>query len=172
LRTLSEERIAKLIEPYVGPDAPEGLYGQLSAYLDLLMKWNARTNLTSIRQPEEIVRRHFGESLFAGIQLKPRVEEGATLLDFGSGAGFPGIPIQLLLPTVRVTLAESQGKKAYRTGTSACCTAFQPMFHVEHYLIMFHVEHTLAPSARLGSSAMSKDRSAQSAPLAEPYDPQ
>jgi len=76
------------------------------------MKWNARTNLTSIRQPEEIVRRHFGESLFAGIQLKPRVEEGATLLDFGSGAGFPGIPIQLLLPTVRVTLAESQGKKA------------------------------------------------------------
>lgn len=112
MRTLSEERIAKLIEPYVGPDAPEGLYGQLSAYLDLLMKWNARTNLTSIRQPEEIVRRHFGESLFAGIQLKPRVEEGATLLDFGSGAGFPGIPIQLLLPTVRVTLAESQGKKA------------------------------------------------------------
>lgn len=112
MSTLSEERIARLVEPFVGKDTPEGLYAQLSAYLDLLTKWNARTNLTSIREPEEVVRRHFGESLFAGMQLRPRIEDEATLLDFGSGAGFPGIPIQLLLPTIRVTLAESQGKKA------------------------------------------------------------
>jgi 16S rRNA (guanine527-N7)-methyltransferase len=77
-------------------------------YLDLILKWNARTNLTAIRTPEEIVRRHFGESLFVGARLG----ECPTLLDFGSGAGFPGIPIQLLRPDIQVTLAESQGKKA------------------------------------------------------------
>ena len=95
------------------PSVPAGLYQQLSAYLDLLLKWNARTNLTAIREPEEIVRRHFGESLFAGTAARrSALRRDASLLDFGSGAGFPGLPIQLLLPDLRVTLAESQGKKA------------------------------------------------------------
>jgi len=111
--TLPESRIATLLQPYLGPHtvAPT-LVPQLSAYLDLLLKWNARTNLTAIREPEEIVRRHFGESLFAGLHLVPRLPANATLLDFGSGAGFPGLPIQLLYPELRVTLAESQGKKS------------------------------------------------------------
>ena len=72
------------------------------------MKWNARINLTAIRTPEEIVRRHFGESLFAGLRLG----DCQTLLDFGSGAGFPGLPIQLLRPDVAVTVAESRSRKA------------------------------------------------------------
>jgi 16S rRNA (guanine527-N7)-methyltransferase len=111
--TLSEARIAELVGPYVAAaTVPAGLYGQLSLYLDLLVKWNARTNLTAIREPEEMVRRHFGESLFAGVQVGGRVAHNASLLDFGSGAGFPGLPMQLLLPEFRVTLAESQGKKA------------------------------------------------------------
>ncbi len=127
--TLSEDLIAELLEPYlmgaretvgdgvVKPEfctqsAPEALYPKLRVYLELLLRWNARTNLTAIREPREIVQRHFGESLFAGSFLASRLAEGAALLDFGSGAGFPGIPIQLLLPGVRVTLAESQGKKA------------------------------------------------------------
>jgi 16S rRNA (guanine527-N7)-methyltransferase len=111
--TLSEGRIAELVEPYVEAAAvPADMYGQLSVYLDLMVKWNARTNLTAIREPEEMVRRHFGESLFAGVQVGGRAAQNASLLDFGSGAGFPGLPIQLLLPRLRVTLAESQGKKA------------------------------------------------------------
>jgi len=111
--TLPETRIAELLAPYVGDAAtPPSLLQQLSLYLDLLLRWNARTNLTAIREPEEIVRRHFGESLFAGRHLAPLIPAEATLLDFGSGAGFPGLPIQLLLPQLRVTLAESQGKKA------------------------------------------------------------
>ena len=81
---------------------------RLSVYLDLLLKWNARTNLTAIRDPEEIVRRHFGESLFAGQHIGPC----PTLLDLGSGAGFPGLPIAILHPEMRVTLAESQNKKS------------------------------------------------------------
>ena len=133
--TLPESRIAALLAPYLGDDPPPpNLLPQLSTYLDLLLRWNQRTNLTAIREPEEIVRRHFGESLFAGRHLTPlltttdvssrpesspredAVERPAapppTLLDYGSGAGFPGLPIQLLLPELRVTLAESQGKKA------------------------------------------------------------
>lgn len=78
-------------------------------YLSLLLKWNARINLTSVRKPEEIVHRHFAESIFAARQLPP---EAKTLLDFGSGAGFPGIPIAICRPEITVTLAESQGKKA------------------------------------------------------------
>jgi 16S rRNA (guanine527-N7)-methyltransferase len=113
---LTEARIATLLRPYLEPEGaaavPSSLYTQLSAYLDLLAKWNARTNLTAIREPEEMVRRHFGESLFAGLHLNNRLPARATVLDFGSGAGFPGLPIQLLAPELQVTLAESQGKKA------------------------------------------------------------
>jgi 16S rRNA (guanine527-N7)-methyltransferase len=133
--TLPETRLAALLAPYLSDaPTPPNLLPQLSTYLDLLLRWNERTNLTAIREPEEIVRRHFGESLFAGLHLAPllspsdvssrpesRNDEAErpaaparppTLLDFGSGAGFPGLPIQLLLPGLRVTLAESQGKKA------------------------------------------------------------
>ena len=113
MAAMPKDRLIALLAPYLaGAVVPEGLYSQLSIYLDLLLKWNGRINLTAIRDPEEIVRRHFGESLFAGIQIGSRLDSGATLLDFGSGAGFPGLPIQLLLPELRVTLAESQSKKA------------------------------------------------------------
>jgi 16S rRNA (guanine527-N7)-methyltransferase len=86
---------------------------QISTYLALLVKWNARTNLTAIRDPEEMVRRHFGESLFAAGKLYPSfagAEE--TLIDFGSGAGFPGIPIRICVPELHVILIESHNKKA------------------------------------------------------------
>ena len=109
---MTPESIADLLQPYIpapaaAADWPQ-IYAQLAVYLDLILKWNAKTNLTAIRTAEEIVRRHFGESLFAGAHLGPC----ATLLDFGSGAGFPGLPIQMLRPDIAVTLAESQGKKA------------------------------------------------------------
>jgi 16S rRNA (guanine527-N7)-methyltransferase len=111
MATLTDSTIATLLQPYLLPETtlPDALYPKLSIYLDLLLKWNARTNLTAIRNPEEIVRRHFGESLFAAQHLDPAA---TTLLDFGSGAGFPGLPIALLYPKIRVTLAESQNKKA------------------------------------------------------------
>jgi 16S rRNA (guanine527-N7)-methyltransferase len=105
--TLSNRDISRLIEPYL-PQAEDSLAGKLSLYLDLLIKWSGHTNLTAIRKPEDIVRRHFGESLFAGRHLP----QAQTMLDFGSGAGFPGLPIQLLLPKMQVTLGESQNKKA------------------------------------------------------------
>jgi 16S rRNA (guanine527-N7)-methyltransferase len=109
---LTAENISALLQPYIATAPPNTdwphVCRQLATYLDLILKWNARTNLTAIRTPEEIVRRHFGESLFVATHLG----ECTTLLDFGSGAGFPGIPIQLLHPEIAVTLSESQGKKA------------------------------------------------------------
>jgi len=112
--TLTSTRLSTLLQPYLGTEVVDNnkLIDQLSLYLDLLLRWNARTNLTAIREPEAVVTRHFGESLFAAHILSPRLPEGATLLDFGSGAGFPGLPIQLYRPDLRVTLAESQNKKA------------------------------------------------------------
>lgn len=79
------------------------------SYLALLMRWNARVNLTAIRDEEGILARHFVESIACARALPAGI---ATLLDFGSGAGFPGIPIALCRPEIAVTLGESQGKKA------------------------------------------------------------
>lgn len=128
---LSIDQIGVLLQPYL--DAPveeikmaggsrpkaglllEGrgmVLAGLQRYLDVLLRWNARMNLTAVREPEEIVQRHFGESLFAARLLARCVALGDAVLDFGSGAGFPGLPAALLLPEVKVTLAESQQKKA------------------------------------------------------------
>jgi 16S rRNA (guanine527-N7)-methyltransferase len=82
---------------------------QFELYLELIMRWNSRTNLTAIRNAEGILRRHFVESIACAEALPVDV---TTLLDYGSGAGFPGIPIALCRPGVAVTLAESQNKKA------------------------------------------------------------
>jgi len=111
---VTEARIKELLEPYVeGAGLLDGdVVGKLSAYLELLLRWNARTNLTAITEPEEIVRRHFGESLLVAAALGRELPGTATVLDFGSGAGFPGVPVALACPQMRVTLAESQGKKA------------------------------------------------------------
>ena len=107
--------ITDLLHPFTGePAVSSAMAEQLHLYLDLLLKWNARVNLTAIRDPEQIVARHFGESLFAAKALFPDAQgpEESTLADVGSGAGFPGIPIKLWAPHVELTLIESQNKKA------------------------------------------------------------
>ncbi len=110
MAALTAARIADCLSPYLGSVAtPPQLFEQLSAYLDLLLKWNARTNLTAVHDPEAIVTRHFGESLFLAAHVPAGIQ---TVLDLGSGAGFPGLPLQLLRPDLTVTLAESQHKKS------------------------------------------------------------
>ena len=135
-------RISELLDPYLGPPdgrrlTPDALK-RISTYIDLLQRWNARVNLTAIRNEEEIVTRHFGESLFAARHLFPKdknetgvpqvsphlpevgtpttgseVTAGETrLADVGSGAGFPAIPIKLWAPEISLTLIESNQKKA------------------------------------------------------------
>ena len=83
--------------------------GGFEEYLALLIRWNERVNLTSVRDEEGIISRHFVESIVCARALPQGI---TTLLDFGSGGGFPGIPIALCRPEIEVTVAESQGKKA------------------------------------------------------------
>jgi 16S rRNA (guanine527-N7)-methyltransferase len=101
--------IAHLLQPFIQLD--ETRLRAISIYIDLLLKWNARINLTAVREPNEIVQRHFGESLFAAKYLLDQYLPQAAI-DLGSGAGFPGVPFALLAPEVGVTLIESQQKKA------------------------------------------------------------
>lgn len=128
-------RIAELLQPFLrDPNdqrpATNDLCQHISTYIDLLSRWNARINLTAVRDPEEIVTRHFGESLFAARHLFPRSSSASSaakdvdlapsnderrktndLIDIGSGAGFPGLPIKLWLPRLHLTLIESNQKK-------------------------------------------------------------
>src|SRR6202050_4910218 len=142
---MSPARIAELLQPFLSPisnpchsesgrrpgEEPAVLSAtqlqSISTYIDLLIRWNARINLTAIRHEEEIVTRHFGESLFAARHLFPsRIawEQGPSavqaeqssartrLIDIGSGAGFPGLPIKIWAPEIDLTLIESNQKKA------------------------------------------------------------
>ena len=104
-----EQKLDRLLEEASQPPVDSVTAARFAAYCALLLRWNARTNLTAIRDEDGILRRHFVESIAAARAL---ALETGTLLDFGSGAGFPGIPIALCQPKLIVTLAESQGKKA------------------------------------------------------------
>jgi 16S rRNA (guanine527-N7)-methyltransferase len=113
---METSRIAELLQPFLltsaGPAALSvAQLNQISMYIDLLIRWNSRVNLTSVRQPEAIVTRHFGESLFAARHLFPESGPPISLIDIGTGAGFPGVPIKLFAPQVHLTLIESNQKK-------------------------------------------------------------
>ena|SRR5258708_4361498 len=107
------DEIAQTLRPFLGtnPISQEQL-GRTVAYLDLLLKWNARINLSAIRSPEEIVTRHFGESFFAARHLLWKDNHPGSAIDIGSGAGFPGLPMKIWAPSLGLTLIESNGRKA------------------------------------------------------------
>ncbi|MFT3897378.1 MAG: 16S rRNA (guanine(527)-N(7))-methyltransferase RsmG [Thermomonas sp.] len=87
---------------------PGDLAPPLLAYLDLLARWNRSYNLTAVRDPREMVPRHLLDSL----AMQPFVRGIGTLADLGTGPGLPGIPLAIATPGLRVTLVESNGKKA------------------------------------------------------------
>jgi 16S rRNA (guanine527-N7)-methyltransferase len=103
---LSEVRVRQLLDPFQLCLSADQV-GQLLAYLDLLAQWNQKINLTAIRDPEECVTRHFGQSLY----LARHFQLSGRLLDIGSGAGFPGLALKIAFPTLRVTLLEPVAKK-------------------------------------------------------------
>lgn len=80
----------------------------LREHFEVLLRWNRRMNLTSIRDPLEMIERHYCESVFLGMHLP---EGEITVVDVGSGAGFPGIGVAVVRPLARVTLVESNQKK-------------------------------------------------------------
>ena len=167
---MTTARIAVLLEPFLDRPLTSEQLDQILTYINLLLRWNARINLTAIRNPDQIVTRHFGESFFMARHLFPPpydpsdprhpersgllgeakqssdrgphrarfsrdgVEESKDpcvsfppaslqgvlpapsicirVLDLGSGAGFPGLPIKIWAPHIHLTLIESNHKKA------------------------------------------------------------
>ncbi len=85
----------------------EGHLDKFAAHAQELMKWTAKTNLTSITEPLEVAVKHYLDSLVPA----PMIQPGASLLDIGSGGGFPGIPLKILLPSLAVTLIDASRKK-------------------------------------------------------------
>jgi 16S rRNA (guanine527-N7)-methyltransferase len=110
---MTPDRICALLTPFLSDERlSTRQLALVSEHLDLLLKWNSKMNLTAVRDPEKIVTRHFGESFFAARQLFPEVGVPGAIIDLGSGAGFPGIPIKIWSPALTLTAIESQHKKA------------------------------------------------------------
>jgi 16S rRNA (guanine(527)-N(7))-methyltransferase RsmG len=95
----------------LGPGLSQSQIVQLYAHYELLLRWNQRMNLTTVKPGPEMVIRHYCESLFFAEHL-PAAQKEISVLDVGSGAGFPGIPMAILKPEWRVTLIESGQRKA------------------------------------------------------------
>jgi len=82
---------------------------QIQQYIEILLRWNEKISLTAIRDPLEILYRHFCESMYAAEAIPV---QGGRLADVGSGGGFPGLPLKIIRPDLRVFLVESNLKKA------------------------------------------------------------
>ncbi len=81
-------------------------------YLELLVQWNQKINLTSLKTPQEIIIKHFLDSISCIKVINKYIDaEGVSVIDVGAGAGFPGIPIKIICPSVRLSLLEARKKK-------------------------------------------------------------
>src|ERR1700676_4893190 len=113
---MDSAHISALLDPSLVSPLSQMQLQQISTYIDILLRWNARINLTAIRNQEEIVTRHFGESLFLAHHIFPEVSGQAPrpvrVLDIGSGAGFPALPLKIYSPQIHLTMIESNHKKA------------------------------------------------------------
>jgi 16S rRNA (guanine527-N7)-methyltransferase len=93
--------------PAMGVVLPAGAAGRMAAHLELVAKWNRVHNLTAVRETDQMVVLHVLDSL----SLLPHLGSARTLIDVGTGAGFPGIPVALARPDIEVTLLDSSRKK-------------------------------------------------------------
>lgn len=98
--------MAEMLEKYL-PELGAGEKEKLIRYYELLVEWNARVNLTAITDPEGVAARHFADSIM-GAAL---IARGASVIDIGTGAGFPGIPLKIVRPDIELTLLDSLNKR-------------------------------------------------------------
>ena len=81
--------------------------GNFFKYMELLIEWNQKINLTAITEPKDIILKHFVDSL----TIKKYIKEKSKIIDVGTGAGFPGIPLKIVDPNIEVTLLDSLNKR-------------------------------------------------------------
>ena len=106
--SLTIQRVRQELVAY-GVSADDSLCEKIVAYVELLLRWNSKISLTTVTDPVEIVRFHFGESLFGAEQLE--IKNG-RLADVGTGAGFPGVPLKLYSAPIELYLIEPNLKRA------------------------------------------------------------
>jgi len=104
-----EEFKNKLVEKLykINIEITEEQVQQFYNYMNLLIEWNEKINLTAIIEPEDIILKHFVDSL----TVAKMIPEGAKVADIGTGAGFPGLPIKILKPDAEVFLIDSLNKR-------------------------------------------------------------
>src|SRR4051812_119100 len=100
----------------LGFDLTPRQIGQFGACYAMLVDWNSRINLTAITDPEGVQVRHFLDSLTVGAALRAGMsaaqpDAGFSLIDVGTGAGFPGVPLKIVWPQMKLVLVDSIGKK-------------------------------------------------------------
>lgn len=98
--------ITEILSP-LRPDLTAAQLAKFETYYVMLADWNTRLNLTTIIAPEDVAKKHFLDSFAA----EPYLKDGASIADVGTGAGFPGIPLLIVRPDLKVTLMDSQQKK-------------------------------------------------------------
>ena|SRR5258708_6965587 len=104
---ISNQQISRALSVF-GMSISNEQIAMVREYMLILLKWNLSISLTTVTDPDEIISRHFGESMFA-TKLIP--VENCRLADVGTGAGFPGLPLKILSPTLELVLIESNKKK-------------------------------------------------------------
>ena len=97
----------KEISKEIDIELSEGQLAQFKKYMDLLLEWNEKINLTAITEEDEVVLKHFVDSM----TVLKYIDEGASIVDVGTGAGFPGIPVSIAKDDVNVTLVDSLNKR-------------------------------------------------------------
>ena len=92
-----------------GLELTKELYEKLDLYAEFLVEYNEKVNLTAISEPEEILRKHFIDSI--ALLNHADIPDGAAIIDVGTGAGFPSVPVKLCRPDIRLTLLDSLNKR-------------------------------------------------------------
>lgn len=103
---MEKKKISQLLRPFVFQSNPRQIK-IIQVYMELLTKWNRKINLTSIRNENDCITRHFGECMFLSTQFQCF----GNVIDIGSGAGFPGLPLKISFPHLFLTLLEPSLKK-------------------------------------------------------------
>jgi 16S rRNA (guanine527-N7)-methyltransferase len=102
--------LAQSVQALLGIRLTQSQISSFNTYEHELLEWNERHNLTAIRDPEKVRIKHFLDSLTCLLVLRDTPME--KIIDVGTGAGFPGLPLKIVCPSIHLTLAESVGKKA------------------------------------------------------------